>query len=49
VAIGRRSPGAADGPGLVYLGVHSGNTAAMRLYERLGFASVGESPDMLLE
>jgi ribosomal protein S18 acetylase RimI-like enzyme len=49
VAIGRRSPGAADGPGLVYLGVHCGNAAALRLYERLGFASVGESPDMLLE
>jgi ribosomal protein S18 acetylase RimI-like enzyme len=32
-----------------YLGVHSGNTAALRLYERLGFASVGESPDLLLE
>jgi [ribosomal protein S18]-alanine N-acetyltransferase len=35
--------------GLAYLGVHSGNEPALRLYERLGFASLGESPDMLLE
>jgi ribosomal protein S18 acetylase RimI-like enzyme len=49
VATGRHAPGAADGPGLVYLGVDSGNEPALRLYERLGFASVGESPDMLLE
>jgi ribosomal protein S18 acetylase RimI-like enzyme len=34
--------------GLAYLGVHSGNEPALRLYERLGFASLGESPDMLL-
>ena len=27
-----------------YLGVFSGNAPALRLYERLGFASVGESP-----
>jgi ribosomal protein S18 acetylase RimI-like enzyme len=32
-----------------YLGVFSGNAAALRLYERLGFASIGESPDMLLQ
>ncbi len=35
--------------GTPYLGVFSGNTAAIRLYERLGFRSVGESPDLLLE
>ncbi len=34
---------------LTYLGVFSGNAPAVRLYERLGFASVGESPDLLLE
>ncbi|HEY4189881.1 MAG TPA: GNAT family N-acetyltransferase [Candidatus Limnocylindrales bacterium] len=34
---------------LAYLGVFSGNAPAMRLYERLGFASIGEAPDMLLE
>ena len=32
-----------------YLGVFSGNVPALRLYRRLGFVSVGESPDMLLE
>ena len=32
-----------------YLGVFSGNTSALRLYERLGFASIGEAPDLLLE
>lgn len=32
-----------------YLGVHSGNRSAISLYERLGFRSVGESPDLLLE
>ena len=37
------------GLGTPYLGVSSGNTAAFRLYERLGFRSVGESPDLLLE
>jgi ribosomal protein S18 acetylase RimI-like enzyme len=41
--------GQGRGTGLAYLGVHSGNEPALRLYERLGFASVGESPDMLLE
>jgi ribosomal protein S18 acetylase RimI-like enzyme len=35
--------------GRPYLGVFSGNDAAIRLYERLGFCSVGESPDLLLE
>jgi ribosomal protein S18 acetylase RimI-like enzyme len=35
-------------PGTAYLGVFSGNEPALRLYTRLGFASVGESPDMLL-
>jgi len=43
---------AADASGerrLTYLGVFSGNEAAQRLYGRLGFASVGESPDLLLE
>lgn len=34
--------------GRTYLGVHSGNEPAIRLYTRLGFASLGESPDMLL-
>jgi GNAT superfamily N-acetyltransferase len=34
--------------GRTYLGVHSDNEPAIRLYTRLGFASVGESPDMLL-
>lgn len=33
----------------VYLGVFSGNRPALRVYERLGFATVGESPDLLLE
>jgi ribosomal protein S18 acetylase RimI-like enzyme len=32
-----------------YLGVWSGNAPAIRLYERLGFASIGEAPDLLLE
>jgi ribosomal protein S18 acetylase RimI-like enzyme len=44
VEIGSR--GAAD---VVYLGVFSGNLTAIRLYERLGFASLGEAPDMLFE
>lgn len=33
----------------VYLGVFSGNHAALRVYDRIGFASIGESPDLLLE
>ncbi len=40
---------AGDDRRLTYLGVFSGNEGAQRLYGRLGFASVGESPDMLLE
>ncbi|MGA3057123.1 MAG: GNAT family N-acetyltransferase [Candidatus Limnocylindrales bacterium] len=40
----------ADGFDLVYLGVHAENAPAMRLYERLGFATLGpRSADMLLE
>jgi ribosomal protein S18 acetylase RimI-like enzyme len=34
---------------ITYLGVFSGNAPAIHLYERLGFASIGESPDLLLE
>ncbi len=44
VAAARTLPG-----DTVYLGVFSGNTPALHLYERLGFASIGESPDLLLE
>jgi ribosomal protein S18 acetylase RimI-like enzyme len=33
---------------LAYLGVWSGNAPAIRLYERLGFATLGEAPDLLL-
>jgi ribosomal protein S18 acetylase RimI-like enzyme len=36
-------------PRAAYLGVFSGNAPALRLYRRLGFDSVGESPDLLLE
>lgn len=40
----------ASGFDLVYLGVYADNTPAMRLYERLGFATLGSrSADMLLE
>ena len=35
--------------GTPYLGVFSGNNTAIRLYERLGFRSVGESPDLVLD
>jgi GNAT superfamily N-acetyltransferase len=35
--------------GRAYLGVFSGNEPAIRLYTRLGFATVGESPDLLFE
>jgi ribosomal protein S18 acetylase RimI-like enzyme len=35
--------------GRTYLGVFSDNETALRLYTRLGFASVGESPDLMLE
>jgi ribosomal protein S18 acetylase RimI-like enzyme len=39
----------AAGVGIVYLGVHAENEAAIRLYEQLGFAVVGsKSADMLL-
>lgn len=34
--------------GRTYLGVFSGNAPALRLYARLGFVSVGESPDLVL-
>lgn len=40
---------AAARPGRPYLGVFSGNTTAFRLYERLGFRTVGESPDLVLD
>ena len=39
----------AGAAGRAYLGVFSGNEAAIRLYTRLGFATVGESPDLLFE
>ena len=35
--------------GRAYLGVFSGNAPAIRVYTKLGFATMGESPDMLLE
>jgi ribosomal protein S18 acetylase RimI-like enzyme len=34
--------------GRAYLGVFSGNAPALRVYARLGFASLGESPDLVL-
>ena len=34
---------------LAYLGVFSGNLPALQLYRRLGFTSIGESPDLVLE
>lgn len=40
--------GRAAGAATAYLGVFSGNAPALRLYERLGFASIGESPDLVL-
>ena len=40
--------GGPAGP-IVYLGVFTGNAPAIRLYERLGFASTGEAPDLLLQ
>ncbi len=47
----RHAVAIAGGPAgpVVYLGVFSGNAPAIRLYERLGFASGGEAPDLLLE
>jgi GNAT superfamily N-acetyltransferase len=40
--------GRARGASIAYLGVFSGNVSALRLYERLGFATIGESPDLVL-
>jgi ribosomal protein S18 acetylase RimI-like enzyme len=40
---GRRAGGRA------YLGVFTGNEPAIRVYARLGFATLGDSPDLLLE
>jgi len=37
------------GTDTVYLGVSRGNAAALALYRRLGFTSIGQSPDLLLE
>lgn len=34
--------------GRAYLGVFSGNAPALAVYSRLGFASLGQSPDMVL-
>ena len=46
----RHAVAISGGPGgqVVYLGVFTGNVPALRLYERLGFASTGEAPDLLL-
>ena len=44
----RHAMAGAGSAGRTYLGVFSDNEPALRLYTRLGFASVGESPDMLL-
>jgi ribosomal protein S18 acetylase RimI-like enzyme len=41
--------GRARGSRWQYLGVFSGNAPALRLYTRLGFATLGEAPDLLLE
>lgn len=38
-----------DGSRYAYLGVWSGNEPALRVYDRIGFASIGEAPDLLLE
>lgn len=40
--------GRGTGADTAYLGVFSGNAPAIRLYERLGFASIGEAPDLVL-
>jgi ribosomal protein S18 acetylase RimI-like enzyme len=40
---------AATASRFAYLGVWSGNAPALRVYDRLGFASIGEAPDLLLE
>lgn len=39
---------AGRGSRLAYLGVWSGNAPALKVYDALGFASVGEAPDLLL-
>lgn len=44
IAVGREL-----GSAMTYLGVFSGNDPAIRMYDRLGFASAGEAPDLLLE
>ncbi len=41
--------GRSRGSRFTYLGVFSGNVTARHLYQRLGFASIGEAPDMMLE
>lgn len=40
--------GRSRGGAVAYLGVFSGNAPALRLYERLGFATIGEAPDLVL-
>lgn len=40
--------GRTNGARSAYLGVFSGNASALRLYERIGFVSIGESPDLVL-
>jgi len=41
--------GRASGARLAYLGVFSGNAPAIRLYERLGFTTIGDAPDLVLQ
>jgi ribosomal protein S18 acetylase RimI-like enzyme len=41
--------GAGPGRRLTYLGVFSGNEPALRMYARLGFATLGEAPDLLFK
>jgi ribosomal protein S18 acetylase RimI-like enzyme len=48
VTLAAMANGAAEGGRVQYLGVHSGNRPAIRLYERLGFVSIGEAPDLVL-
>jgi ribosomal protein S18 acetylase RimI-like enzyme len=40
---------AGRGSRYAYLGVWSGNEPALRVYDALGFASIGEAPDLLLD